>query len=80
MYDTAEWMPIFVPSLWLFAIYRGSSVAAVLGVVWVVGRIVYFLGYIADPTKRFPGFFIQALAVTAPAFGAFGRLIYLVLV
>ena len=33
-----------------------------------------------EPKKRFPGFFIQALAVTALALGAFGRLIYLVLV
>lgn len=70
-------MPIFLPSLWLFAIYWSSSVAAVLGLVWVVGRIVYFLGYVADAKKRFPGFFIQALAVTALALGAFGRLIYL---
>ena len=75
--NTAEWMPIFLPSLWLFAVYWSSSVAAVLGLVWVVGRIVYFLGYVADPKKRFPGFFIQALAVTALALGAFGRLIYL---
>jgi len=37
-------------------------------------------GYVADPKKRFPGLFIQALAVTALALGAFGLLIYLVLV
>jgi hypothetical protein len=35
---------------------------------------------VADPKKRFPGLFIQALAVTALALGAFGLLIYLVLV
>ena len=29
--NTLEWMPIFLPSLWLFAIYIGDAVAAVLG-------------------------------------------------
>ena len=29
--NTLEWMPIFLPSLWLFAIYIGDVIAAVLG-------------------------------------------------
>lgn len=40
---------------------------------------MHFLGYVAEPKKRFPEFVIQALAVTALALGAFGRLVYLVL-
>ena len=43
--NTLEWMPIFLPSLWLFAIYLGDPLAAALGVVWIIGRIVYFTGY-----------------------------------
>lgn len=76
-YNTLEWMPIFLPALWLFAIYGSSTVAAILGLVWIVGRIVYFLGYKADASKRAPGFFIQAMAGAILAFGALGRLIYL---
>ena len=75
--NTVEWMPIFLPSLWLFAIYWSSIGAAVLGVVWIVGRVVYFVGYVASPTKRFPGFFIQSIAVFALLLGALGRVIYL---
>jgi glutathione S-transferase len=75
--NTLEWLPIFLPCLWLFAIYWNSSVAAALGLVWVIGRIVYFLGYVADASKRFPGFFIQALAAAVLLFGAFGRIVYL---
>jgi uncharacterized membrane protein YecN with MAPEG domain len=75
--NTLEWMPIFLPSLWLFAIYWSSTGAAILGLAWIVGRIVYFLGYIGAPTKRFPGFLIQALAVFALLLGALGRIIYL---
>jgi uncharacterized membrane protein YecN with MAPEG domain len=75
--NTLEWMPIFLPSLWLFAIYWNSTVAAILGLAWIVGRIIYFLGYVAAPTKRFPGFFIQSLAVFALLLGALGRIVYL---
>jgi len=75
--NTVEWTPIFLPSLWLFAIYWSSTVAAALGLAWIVGRIVYFVGYIAAPDKRFPGFFIQSLAVFALLLGALGRIVYL---
>jgi len=75
--NTLEWFPIFLPSLWLFAIYWNSPVAAALGAVWIVGRIVYFLGYAAAAEKRRPGFAIQAIAATALAIGALGRVIYL---
>src|SRR4051812_34395709 len=33
--NTLEWMPIFLPSLWLFAVYISDPVAAVLGLVWI---------------------------------------------
>jgi glutathione S-transferase len=72
-----EWMPIFLPSLWLFAIYWRPNAAAILGLVWVVGRILYFLGYVDDSAKRLPGFFIQAAAAAVLAVGIFIRLIYL---
>lgn len=38
---------------------------------------MYFYGYLADPRKRFPGFFIQSFAAFALLFGALGRIIYL---
>ena len=39
--NTLEWMPIFLPLLWLFAIYVDDIYAATLGLVWIVGRIVF---------------------------------------
>jgi glutathione S-transferase len=75
--NTLEWLPIFLPSLWLFAIYWNSNVAAALGLVWLVGRIVYFVGYVSEARKRFPGFFIQATAAGILLFGAIGRIAYL---
>ena len=78
--NTLEWLPIFLPALWLFAVYWSPLLAAVLGSLWIVGRILYFLGYVASPRKRFPGFFIQSMAVLVLSLGALGRLVYLIAV
>jgi hypothetical protein len=75
--NTLEWLPIFLPSMWLFAIYWNSTVAACLGLVWIIGRIVYFLGYVSEAGHRFPGFFIQSTVVALLLLGAFGRIAYL---
>ncbi|TAJ71343.1 MAG: MAPEG family protein [Phenylobacterium sp.] len=79
-YNTLEWLPLFLVPLWLFAIYWSDLWAAAIGLVWIVGRIVYQLGYVADPKKREAGFLIQALAVAVLLFGSLGRLIYVLAV
>jgi glutathione S-transferase len=75
--NTLEWLPIFLPSLWLFALYWSDAVAAAIGVVWIVGRIIYFEGYVAEVRKRSPGFLIQFLASAVLLVGALGRVVYL---
>lgn len=79
-YNTLEWLPIFLPSLWLFALYWSDLVAAALGLVWIVGRIAYQRGYVADPAKREIGFLIQALATAILLFGALGRAVWVLAV
>ncbi len=74
--NTLEWLPIFLPSLWLFAVYISDPVAAGLGLVWVVGRILYILGYAQAVAKRGRGFAIQALAAIALWVGALGAIIW----
>lgn len=73
--NTLEWMPIFLPSLWLFAIYVSDAVAAAIGAVWIIGRIVYFIGYSQATAKRGPGFAIQAIAAIALWAGALGAVV-----
>jgi glutathione S-transferase len=68
--NTLEWMPTFFVPLWLFALYLSDVWAAALGVVWIVGRIAYFIGYSQAVEKRRTGFFIQAMACTALVVGA----------
>lgn len=76
-YNTLEWLPLFLVPLWLFAIYWSAMVAAAVGLVWIIGRVLYQLGYVADAGKRSTGFLIQALAVAVLLFGALGRLLFL---
>ncbi len=78
--NTLEWIPIFLPALWLFALYWNPGWASILGAVWIVGRILYFRGYVATPKKRYLGFFIQSVAVFMLSLGALGRIIYLMTV
>ena len=73
--NTLEWMPIFLPSLWLFAIYLSDPIAAAVGIVWIVGRILYLVGYSEAAAKRGRGFGIQALACGVLWIGALGAIV-----
>ncbi len=57
-----EWMPIFLPAIWLAAIYVSDIGAALLGLVWIAGRVLYLRGYSEAAEKRETGFFVQAIA------------------
>jgi glutathione S-transferase len=60
--NTLEQLVIFLPALWLFATYVQPLAAAGLGVLFIVGRLVYLRGYVANPGKRTVGFAMTALA------------------
>ena len=75
--NTLEWMPLFLVSLWLFAIYWSDLIAAGLGLVWILGRILYMTGYARAAEARARGFAVQALATGVLLFGALGRLLWL---
>lgn len=79
-YNTLEWLPIFLVGLWLFAIYWNDLAAAGLGVIWIIGRIVYALGYVSDPKKREVGFMIQLFATAVLLLGALGRIVWTLVV
>ncbi|WP_257169536.1 MAPEG family protein [Bradyrhizobium sp. SRS-191] len=68
--NTLEWMPIFLPALWLFAIYVSDAIAALIGLVWIVGRALYMVSYAKAAEKRGPGFGIQALAASTLLVGS----------
>jgi glutathione S-transferase len=61
--NTLEWMPLFLGSLWIFAMYWDARIAAALGLVWIIGRVMYALGYVKAADQRSTGFMVQAIAV-----------------
>src|SRR6201995_3843371 len=74
--NTLEWMPIFLPSLWLFAIYISDPIAAAIGLAWIAGRALYMTGYSQAAAKRERGFGIQAAAAIILWLGALGAIIW----
>ncbi|MGQ0684550.1 MAPEG family protein [Bradyrhizobium sp.] len=73
--NTLEWMPTFLVPLWICAVYFSDRAAAVVGLVWVAGRILYFFGYSRAVEKRVPGFLIQALACLVLIIGAIAGIV-----
>jgi glutathione S-transferase len=59
--NTMEQLLIFVPSILIFASYVSPRWAAGLGALYLIGRIMYFRGYVKAPVKRSFGFLVSAL-------------------
>jgi uncharacterized MAPEG superfamily protein len=61
--NTLELLVVFVPSIVLFGQYLGSYLATALGVVYLIGRLIYFTSYVKDPKSRSVGYGLSALPV-----------------
>jgi len=60
--NTIEQLVLFVPMLWLAVAVVGDIWAAEIGVVWIVGRVLYAAGYSKDVDKRGPGMGLTMLS------------------
>jgi glutathione S-transferase len=78
--NTLELLIIFIPGLYLFSRYFSPLVAAVLGVIYLIGREVYSAGYVKEPAKRSAGYgmsFLPAIIlVVGGLLGAVRNLFY----
>ena len=54
--NTVEQLVIFLPALWIFAVFGSPAWASMIGSVWIVGRLVYAIGYYKAANKRTVGF------------------------
>ncbi|MEB3272853.1 MAG: MAPEG family protein [Prochlorothrix sp.] len=68
--NTLEHLILFLPPLWLFALYLSETWAAGIGAFWVVGRAIYAWGYTQEARKRTPGFGISFLSNAVLLIGA----------
>jgi uncharacterized membrane protein YecN with MAPEG domain len=64
--NTVEQIVIFLPALWLAALYFQGWIPPAIGLLWCLGRVLYALGYRADkPGRREPGFIMAMLSTIA---------------
>jgi glutathione S-transferase len=71
--NTLESLVVFLPGLYLFSHYFSPLVAAVLGVIYLVGRELYAFTYVKEPSKREIGYGLTFLpAVILVVGGLFG--------
>ena len=63
--NTVEGFIVFLPSLWLAALYFQGWLPPAIGLVWCLGRILFATGYMRDAQKRHIGFAISILSVLA---------------
>jgi glutathione S-transferase len=68
--NTLESAAVMLPALWLYAGFIGDRGAALLGAIWLAGRVWYAFAYHQDPKKRSAGFGIGFLAFAGLWVGA----------
>jgi glutathione S-transferase len=67
--NTLEQLIVLVPSIFLFAHLINAYWAAGLGAVYLVGRFLYFRGYVREPKSRGLGFGLSMLPNMALVIG-----------
>ena len=59
--NTLEQLVVFVPGMLMFASYASAYGAAALGLIFIVGRALYFRDYVRAPEKREVGFLLSVI-------------------
>ena len=59
--NTLETLVAFIPALFISSNYWSALLVSGLGVVYLVGRFIYWRAYIAEPEKRGIGFMLSML-------------------
>jgi uncharacterized MAPEG superfamily protein len=67
--NTLELLVMFIPAILLFSVYFRPQVAAGIGVVYLIGRMVYLNAYVKDPKSRSLGFGLSILPIMALVIG-----------
>lgn len=59
--NTLEALVMFLPALFIASNYWSHILVAGLGAVYLLGRVIYWRAYVADPKKRGLGFMLSIL-------------------
>jgi glutathione S-transferase len=74
-HNTLEQLVVFLPAMWLFGLFVSTGYAALLGLIWILGRALYAWGYYQSAAKRGPGFGIAITATSILVLGSLGGVV-----
>ncbi len=74
--NTLEQLVLFLPSLWLCALALSPLWAGIIGLVFVIARMLYAVTYARAPESRGPGFIVGFVATVLLLLGGLAGLVY----
>ncbi len=76
--NTMEQLVVFLPAITIYGFYGNPTIAAGVGLIFVISRLIYLQAYVADPSKRgrgfVPGFLATAYLLIAGLIAAAGNI------
>lgn len=68
--NTLEQLVVVLPAMLIFAHYWGATLTALLGLLFIIGRAMYFFGYTQAAARRHAGSMVSTVPVVILVVGA----------
>ncbi len=63
--NTLETLVAFLPALFIAAKYWPAAIVAGLGLIYIIGRFIYWRAYVTEPSSRASGFMLSMIPTAA---------------